>query len=143
MKRNNGFSLIELMVVLAIVAILLGVALPSYQSHVLKTKRNVAAAEVMKILGAQEQFFVNNRQYSTTLANLGMTNPLYIDGDGNSVAAASATYEISLVSASSSTYTLQAVPKNAQAKDTGCGTMKITVAGVKSVSGSATVADCW
>jgi type IV pilus assembly protein PilE len=144
MNKVKGFTLIELMVVVTIVAILLGVALPSYQAHVLKTKRNIAEGAMLEIMGAQEQFFVNNRQYTTSLANIGWSsNPGYIDGEGEEVAAAGASYEISLVSATTRAYTVQAVPKGAQAKDTGCGTLKITSVGVKTVSGSDGVARCW
>lgn len=144
-SRAAGFTLIELMIVVVIVGILLMIGLPSYQNQVLKTKRALGRAELQEVMSRQEQYFVNNRAYATTLADLGLDNPYYIDADANNVASDSTRriYQIALASATALAYTVTAVPQLAQAKDGLCGTLQITSTGVKSEGGSGSVDDCW
>jgi type IV pilus assembly protein PilE len=146
-KYSTGFTLIELMIVIAVVAILVLVALPAYQDQVIKTKRTVAKSEMQDLLARQEQFFVNNRQYATDLTVLGFGNATsyMINSDGDEVAATASDriYSISISGASATAFTLAAAPQLAQARDTRCGTLLITSAGAKSESGSGSVSDCW
>lgn len=74
-KNNRGFTLIELMITAAIVAILASVAFPSYQQYVIRSNRAAAQAEMMDIANRQQQFFLANRSYATTLAALGYSLP--------------------------------------------------------------------
>ena len=74
-KNHRGFTLIELMITAAIVAILASVALPSYQQYVIRSNRAAAQAEMMDIANRQQQFFLANRSYATTLAALGYSLP--------------------------------------------------------------------
>lgn len=149
-KLSTGFTLIEMMIVIAVVAILVLVALPAYQDQIRKTKRTVAKSELQDLLARQEQFFVNNRQYATDLTLLGFGNDTsyMINSDGDEVdgTASDRIYSISMLSGASATaFTLAAAPVLAQAKDTRCHTLQITSAGVKSLGGGATgsVSDCW
>jgi type IV pilus assembly protein PilE len=144
-SRTAGFTLIELMIVVVIVAILLMVGLPAYQGQVLKTKRALGKAELQEVMSRQEQYFVNNRSYATSLADLGLDNPYFIDADANNVASTSSLriYQIALASATALAYTVTATPQLGQAKDTLCGTLQITSTGVKSEGGSGTVDECW
>lgn len=70
-KTTSGFSLLELLVALAIVGILATVAYPSYQDSVRKANRSEAIAELQAILAAQERFFLTNRTYTINLQELG------------------------------------------------------------------------
>lgn len=146
-KRTRGFTLIELMVVIAIVALLVMVAMPAYDSYVRKTKRSLGKAELMSVMARQEQFFVNNKQYATALTGLGYSaSPYAINQDGDEVAvtASSRIYQIAISAATATAFTLQAIPQGSQAKDTQCGTLQITSVGVKSiVGGTGSVSDCW
>ena len=144
--RASGFTLIELMIVVAIVAILLAVGIPGYQQQVLKTKRSLARGELLEVLARQEQYFINNKAYATDLTNLGYpANGYYVDTDSNDLAtAARAIYLIQFSGTPTTTaYTLQAVPQGGQTKDSRCGTLTITSTGVKSEGGSGSTADCW
>lgn len=143
--REQGFTMIELMIVVVVVAIIMAVGLPAYQGQVIKTKRALGRAELIAVLGRQEQFFVNNRQYSNTLAGLGYADPYSIDDEANDVATSSSKriYTISLATVSATSFTVQAVPQLGQARDTLCGTLQITHTGVKSESGTGDTDDCW
>ena len=133
------------MFVVVIVGVIMVVALPAYQNQVLKTKRSLARAELVAVAARQEQFFVNNRQYSSTLAGLGYADPYAIDEEANDVSSTSGDriYTISLTTVSATSFTVQAVPQLGQTKDALCGTLQLTSTGVKSASGSGGTGECW
>ena len=141
--RASGFTLIELMIVVAIVAILLAVGIPGYQQQVLKTKRSIGRGELLEVAARQEQYFVNNKQYATNLTNLGYpTNGYGIDDDTNAVALGAGLYNITLASGASATaFTLEANPTGGQTRDTRCGKLTLSSTGIKGAEGSAP--DCW
>lgn len=64
-RSQGGFTLIELMMVVVIVAILLAVALPAYQNQMIKGRRAAAQSEMMEIANKQQQFLLANRAYAT------------------------------------------------------------------------------
>lgn len=63
-KNSSGFTLVELMITVAIVAILAGVALPSYQKYVIRGNRAAAQAQMMDIANREQQYFLANRAYA-------------------------------------------------------------------------------
>ncbi|AJE20456.1 type IV pilin protein [Azotobacter chroococcum] len=79
MERNKrrGFTLIELMITVAIVAILAAIAYPSYQQYVLRGNRGAAQGAMMEIASRQQQFLLANRAYAdeTELENSGYALP--------------------------------------------------------------------
>lgn len=147
MKTQQGFSLIELMVVLAIVGILAAIAYPAYTEYVVRTKRSIATSELTQAAARQEQFFLDNKQYAADLTNLGyVANPYFVDENGNKYAAdqAGVVYRISVTRPTATRYTLTATPQNAQAtQDTRCGALSMDHRGTKTESGTGTVSDCW
>ena len=149
MIRNTarGFTLIELMIVVAIVGIIAAIAYPSYQDYLTKTKRSVATATLLQVSGRQEQFYTENRQYADDLTALMYPgNPFYVDPN-TTIAAADAAgmiYRIEVRRPTVSTYTLSASPVHQQASaDTKCGTLTLDNRGTKTESGTGSLSDCW
>lgn len=74
-KRAAGFTLIELMITVAIVGILASVAYPSYQNYLLKGRRGAAQAFLLQVAQRQQQYFLDNRDFAADLPTLGVTVP--------------------------------------------------------------------
>jgi len=69
--RSNGFTLLELMIAVAIVGILAAVVMPQYHQYVMRADRSDAIAPLAAILEAQERFYNDNVTYTTNLSDLG------------------------------------------------------------------------
>lgn len=72
MKKQLGFTLIEVMIVVVIIGILASIAYPSYTNYVLRTNRAEGAAHIMRVLQAQERHHSQNMTYTATLSDLGI-----------------------------------------------------------------------
>jgi type IV pilus assembly protein PilE len=138
-RRSGGFTLIELMITVAVVAILASVAMANYQGTVVKTRRGNAKACLAEVSQALERRYTSKMKYA---ADAAATDPLPTLGCRTEVAAF---YTISAVGTiGSNAFELQAVPQGKQATaDTQCGTLGITSTGVKKEGGSGSVSDCW
>src|SRR5262245_49591928 len=64
-NRQQGFSLVELMIVVSIVAILTSIAYPSYRQHVMRSHRTDATSALLRIASEQEKFYIQNNRYGT------------------------------------------------------------------------------
>ena len=122
MNKQKAFTLIELMVTVAILGILVSIAYPTYQDSVMKSRCADAKGALLVYANTMERYFTVNNNYIGVPTNTGTTYYTI-------------TSEVTV-----STYTLSAVPKGVQSKDK-CGTLTLTHLGVKG-SGLAT-ADCW
>lgn len=111
--RSDGFTLIELMITVAIVAILAAVAYPSYQEHVRKGFRAAAQEHLMDIAHRQQQYFIDNRSYAADLATLNMTTSADLANR----------YDIAIALAAGPppTYQITATAKGPQAADVDLG----------------------
>lgn len=141
--KSKGFTLMELMVVIAIVGVLAATAFPSYNNYIIKSKRAVARGVVMDLVNRQEQYFANNKSYSSALSGLGgLPDPYYINGSGEQVSS-NGVYQITVEVSGSApyfAYTLKAAPVSGstQASDA-CGTLSLTSEGLR----SADTSNCW
>lgn len=139
MRVQRGFTLLELMVVVAIIGILVGIAVPTYQDSVRKSRRGQAKADLVEAAQAMERFYTMRNTYvGADLATIGAPTKSPKD-DG-----ATAQYTISLNGAPTvSAFSLQAVPSasTGQSKDK-CGTLGITNTGVKTPN-DASLKECW
>ncbi|RVU41767.1 type IV pilin protein [Rheinheimera riviphila] len=139
MRQQRGFSLMELMVAVTIIGIIVAVALPSYNSHMLNTRRTTATSCVVELAQFMERVYTTSMDYSK---NAGVATVLPPSSCRNDLADF---YTLSLV-ATAQTFTLTATPIGVQAKDTSCGILTLDHAGARTAAGSGTAAkvrECW
>ncbi len=132
-QKTSGFTLMELMVTVAIVGILAAVALPSYRSSVLRSARSEGKSALLEAATRQEQYYLDNKTYTTDMTALGLSASPYITEGGSYSVSAAATTNIAI------DYTLTAAPIGGQANDTDCGSLTLNSNGVKGAASS----DCW
>lgn len=119
-REPRGMTLIELMIVVAVIGILAAVALPSYLDSVRKGRRSEAVAALAQVQQAQERWRANQATYTTTLSSLGL-NATTPEG----------LYSLSVDDADATSYTASAaaVSGSSQAGDTHCSTMRMRMKG--------------
>jgi type IV pilus assembly protein PilE len=133
-SKARGFTLIELMIVVAIVGILAAIAYPSYQDHVRTTRRSVATGCVQEMAQQMERRFTTELTYAgtTTLPTLGCVNSV----------SGSHTFTFSTGEPTVRTYAIEAQPLGNQQYDN-CGNLSLNQAGVKGKTGNAPANKCW
>jgi len=138
-QRLAGFSLIELMVALAIAAILASVAYPSYQGYVMRTKRAAAAACLTDLSAFMERVYAANLRYDQNNAAATALPAVQCRTD----LTGSYTFAFAVNQPTQRTFAVVATPAGKQADDSDCNALTINQAGVKAITGSSTVAACW
>lgn len=123
MQTQKGFSLIELMIVVVIVGILAAVAIPSYQSYVVKGNRAAAQAFMVDVANRQKQYLLDARSYAPDLATLGMTPPTDVSKHYPSANI------VFVVVATPPSFTITATPTSAQ--QAGDGPLTLDSSGTK------------
>ena len=142
-SHNHGFTLIELMIVVAIVAILAAIAYPSYQEQVRKSRRADCAGALTGLASAMERYFTANSTYAGATLGTGAATDIY--GDQCPVDGGTATYNLTVESATQTAFEIRATPTGPQTGDR-CGTLTLTQTGQKGILGAdagLTVQDCW
>lgn len=129
-RSARGFTLIELMIVMVVVAILAAIALPSFIDQIRAGRRTEAREFLMQVQAAQERWRTNNASYAASLGDLGIGS---VTSGGN--------YSVALSNASATGYTLTATAQAKQSGDSACGTITIAVAGNAMTYGPSDT--CW
>jgi len=137
-QLSGGFTLIELMIVVAIIAILASIAYPSYQEQVRQSRRAEAQAVLLEAAQFMERFFTVNSRYHETTGGDDVALPAALahsPKDGGT-----ARYNVALSAVDATSFTLQATPVGS---DPGCGVLTLNQAGVKPASGTLGTDGCW
>ncbi|MDE2394704.1 MAG: prepilin-type N-terminal cleavage/methylation domain-containing protein [Burkholderiales bacterium] len=138
-RRAPGFTLIEMMVVVAVAAILAAIAYPSYLKQVSKSRRSDAKSALLDLAAREETYFSTNNVYTNTASNLGYSSAFPLQVSSGSAAY----YQINVTAASSTAFSLSATPIGNQAGDA-CGTYTLNQLGAQSNTGNTLVSSsCW
>lgn len=130
----KGFTLIEVMIVVAIIGILAAIAYPSYQEYILRGNRSEGMALLNDVAARQERYFAQTNTYVTSQNDIGKLN---LSGANSTTGK----YALTISSpANSGGYLLTATP---QRTDTKCGNLTLNARGERGVSSSTNVNDCW
>ena len=142
-RIQQGFTLIEVMIVVVMIAILASIALPSYESYMRKTRRIDAKNSLLDLAMRQEKFYSINNKYSATASDLGYSALPYAVPSSNN----NSYYDLSItLSTDTQSYTATATPKGPQLNDAECYAYTLANTGQRgNVKGSTTLAPekCW
>ena len=150
-RPPHGFTLIELMITVAIVGILAAVAYPSYLEQVAKGRRTEAKAILLQANQWMERFYAENYRYDQNTAAVAVTDAALFAGRfSQSPPSGGAAYTISLTNLAAQTYRVRAARAGSMAADA-CGDFVVTHTGAKGIlnfgtrfaSENAAVAECW
>lgn len=139
MNTQRGFTLLELMIVVVVVGILAAIAVPSYQSYAIKTRRAAAAACLMELSQFMERFYTTNLRYDQSTTGAAVALP-------STQCQNSLTGHYTFTFSKAPTqraYTLQAAPQGIQATQDPqkCGALALDQAGVRGSTGGSS--ECW
>ena len=136
--KIGGFTLIELMITVAVIGILAAVALPSYSSYVARAKRAEVRAEILKAEGWLERYYTENNFYSSTASATTTNPPAFATIFQSTTNPVAANYTISL-SVTSTGYSITATRTGSMLSDT-CG--NYTKTNVKSLESGSSDPKC-
>ncbi|MFM8333400.1 MAG: type IV pilin protein [Candidatus Methylumidiphilus sp.] len=152
-RQQKGFSLVELMVALAIVGILAAISYPSYTGHMMKTRRVDAQGSLAGLSAAMERYFTENNTYAGAAGTTsgGVVTPAdtgapRIYPTQSPIDGATKYYNLTISAADASSYTLRATPisTSTQASDK-CAILTLTSTGLRGAvtSGGTAISGCW
>lgn len=138
--KQQGFTLIELMIVVLIVGILTAIAYPAYQEHVTRARRSDGQAALMDLASRLERYYSERNTYQT--ATIGTGNATDVLDTNTSP---EGWYTLSFANQTATAYTIQAIPQNAQATaDQLCQTLTYNSLGQKGFTGpTGSLERCW
>jgi type IV pilus assembly protein PilE len=143
-----GFTLIELMIAVAIIGVLAGIGYPSYLKYVARGNRSAAQGFMLEVTSRQERYLLDARAYAQDLCTLYGITPACPGSSASPPVpdTVSPNYSVTITSVTAAPpgYVVQAAPIGGQANnDANCGTLTISGTGAKAASGPGGVANCW
>ncbi len=146
-RRAAGFTLIELMIAVAIVGILVRLAYPAYMQSVLKSHRADAKAALLDLASREERYFSTANVYtdSAPLLQYPTGSAVTASSPMNVMTGATNYYTLQVVvgTGSSPTFTATALATTKQQQDAKCKDFTLTQAGAQGITGTDTAANCW
>ena len=135
----RGVSLSELLVVIAVSAILASIAVPSYRAYLLRSRRVEATAALLQLSAAQEQFYLQHNTYTDQLT------PAPPDGLGLQEVTENGFYDVAIDSADAAGFHATARARGDQADDSHCAAFTLDATGARTArdGSDAIVTDCW
>jgi type IV pilus assembly protein PilE len=133
-RSRSGFTLIELLVAMAVLGIVLAIAIPNYRQWVLESGRAEGKAVLMQGAQTLERCFTRFSRYNDGNCALGA---------GDTLDSESGKYQLTVTAVNATAFNLTAAPQGGQTEDSECGNLTLTSAGVRGISGTGVVADCW
>lgn len=129
MSRHNGFTLIELVMALAIIGLLLAIAIPAYRSYILRGQRAEAYEVLLAVEQRQQRYYLFNSSYSSSTSTLGLGTQ-----------STNGRYTIAISSATTTGYIATATASGTQTSDTSCLNIQLSIV---ASSVSYTPQSCW
>ena len=127
-RAQRGYTLLELTIVAAVIAILVVIAYPSFRAQIRKSTRASAESHLMDVAARQQQYLFDSRGYAADLATLNMTTPTDV--------AAAYTIAVAVAAGPPPTFTITATPKGDQIKDLSGAALTVTNSGAKTPAGA-------
>ncbi len=126
--RTRGFTLVELVIVLAVIAVLAAIAINSYRDHVLRSNRTEAMSALTELAQRQEEYFGNQQTYTGSLSTL-----------NTSTTTDNGLYQLTIPASTTTSYTIRATPIDSQLQDQTCGWFQLNNLGQRTAEN----AECW
>lgn len=140
-RKVRGVTLVELMVVIAVIGTLAAIAIPSYRRYLIRSQRSEAKISLMQLQTAEEKFYLQNNAYTN---NVTAAPPAGLGLPGSSE---TGKYNIAITTfpADAQSYTATASPRTGggQTDDTQCVNFTINERGTRGVSGPSGTQFCW
>ena len=140
-RSNRGYTLIELLITIAIVAILASIANAAYTSQIQKSRRTDARSALLDLAGREEKLFSTMNAYSQTASDLGYAAFPATVGSGY--------YQVTVAApdpnqgGAAGTYSITATPRGTQLNDTTCASLSVNQLGAQTATPAANAATCW
>ncbi|HZP66576.1 MAG TPA: type IV pilin protein [Rudaea sp.] len=137
-KRQSGFTLLELMITVVVIATLAALAYYNYSKYAFRTRRSEGQQFLMLVAAAEERYFTVQNKYTSDITGASPGGLAFQSNETQNKY-----YQVTAaLGANSTSYTLTAAPENGQANDS-CGSLTITDQNVKSQTGSTSNGPCW